>query len=57
MSACQKRKKATTCAVAFLEEGDEKSDRRNSHGTARRRRHGQRCRVSTVATDRFSCPV
>ena len=48
MSACQKRKKATTHAVAFLDEGDGESDRRNSHGAACRCRHGKRCRVNTV---------
>lgn len=49
MSACQKRKKATTNAVAFwMDEGNLESDCRNSHGAARRRCHGKRCRVSTM---------
>ena len=50
MSACQKRKKATTDAVAFLERLREwgVSERRNSHGAARRCRHGKRCRINTV---------
>lgn len=58
MSACQKRKKATTNAVAFwMDEGNLESDRRNSHGADRRCHHDKRCRINTVQRINDACPA